>query len=212
MSMIENIDKLILSTGIRIGTNVKTKYMEQFIAKANEGVYMLDMSKTLERIDAAASFISRSLPKVVVCSTKDNAKTAVFKFCELTGATPMIGRFMPGTLTNPFLSMYIEPEVVLVSDPQADLQAVIEATNAGVPVIAIANTDNFASNVDLIIPANNRGRRAIAAVYWLLTLEVLSKKGLIEQRQFDTFIYKGSIYKVDDFETKLEEEGAEEQG
>jgi len=208
--MIKNIDKLILSAGIRIGTSVKTKYMERFIARASEGVYMFDMNKTLEHIDAAASMISRSLPNVVVCSSKDNAKVAVLKFCELTGATPIIGRFMPGTLTNPFLSTYREPDVVLVSDPQADLQAVVEATNAGVPVIAIANTDNFASNVDLIIPANNRGRRAIAAVYWLLTLEVLKRKESVEQGQFDTFIYKGNAYKVDDFETKLEE-GAEEQ-
>ncbi len=202
---IDNVEKLILTTGIRIGTNVKNKHMERFIAKSNEGVYMLDMSKTLERIDVAASFIARTLPKVAVCTSKEQASVAVNKFCELTGATPIVGRFMPGTFTNPFLSTYIEPEVVLVSDPQTDTQAIVEATNAGIPVIALANTDSPLSNIDLAIPSNNRGRRAIATIYWLLVLHILSKKGLIQEKQVDYFKCNGNIYKIDDFESKMEE-------
>ncbi len=62
----------------------------------------------------------------------------------------------------------MEPEIVLVTDPQADQQAVLESTRAGVPVIVIANSDNVTSLVDLVIPVNNRGRKALATVYWLL--------------------------------------------
>ena len=58
---------------------------------------------------------------------------------------------MPGTLTNPSLPYYIEPKLVLISDPQVDEQAIIEATNAGIPIIGIANTDNITSNLDMII-------------------------------------------------------------
>jgi small subunit ribosomal protein S2 len=197
----DNLEKMILSTGIRVGTPVKTKYMTPFIVRANpEGLYILDISKTLSRIDVAAKFIGRSaISKVAVTSAREYGKTPVEKFCELTGATRMLGRFMPGTFTNPSLPKYMEPEIVIVTDPQADHQAVLEATRAGVPVIGISNSDNVTSKVDLIIPANNRGRKALATVYWLLAREVLKKQGAI-QRDSEMKM------PIDDFETKLVEE------
>ena len=197
----DNLEKMILSTGIRVGTPVKTKFMSPFIVRANpEGLYILDISKTLTRIDVAAKFIGRAdISKIIVTSAREYGKTPVQKFCEATGASGIIGRFMPGTFTNPSLSSYMEPQVVIVTDPQADQQAVLEATRAGVPVVAIANSDNVTSNVDLVIPANNRGRKALATVYWLLTREVLKKQGKIKS-DADMKI------SIDDFETKLVEE------
>lgn len=199
----DNLEKMILSTGIRVGTPVKTKFMAPFIVKANpEGLYILDISKTLARVDVAAKFIGRaSISKVAVTSAREYGKTPVQKFCEITGATPILGRFMPGTFTNPSLPDYMEPEIVVVTDPQADQQAVLESTRAGVPVIAIANSDNVTSKVDVVIPANNRGRKALATVYWLLAREVLKKQGAIKSDS--EMLEKASI---DDFETKLVEE------
>jgi small subunit ribosomal protein S2 len=196
-----NLEKMILSTGIRVGTPVKTKYMTPFIVRANpEGLYILDISKTLSRIDVAAKFIGRSnISRVAVTSAREYGKTPVEKFCEFTGATGIFGRFMPGTFTNPSLPKYMEPEIVIVTDPQADQQAVIEATRAGVPVIAISNSDNVTSKVDLVIPANNRGRKALATVYWLLAREVLKKQGNIKSDN-------DMKVSIDDFETKLVEE------
>ncbi|MFL6397776.1 MAG: 30S ribosomal protein S2 [Nitrososphaeraceae archaeon] len=192
---------MILSTGIRVGTPVKTKYMTQFIVRANpEGLYILDISKTLAKIDVAAKFIGRAnISRVAVTSAREYGKTPVEKFCELTGATSIFGRFMPGTFTNPSLPKYMEPEIVIVTDPQADQQAVLEATRAGVPVIAISNSDNVTSKVDLVIPANNRGRKALATIYWLLAREVLKRQGTIKS---DSEMRMS----IDDFETKLVEE------
>ncbi len=197
----DNLEKMILATGIRVGTPVKTKFMTPFIVRANpEGLYILDISKTLSRIDVAAKFISRAdIARVAITSAREYGKTPVQKFCELTGAMSILGRFMPGTFTNPSLPAYMEPEVVVVTDPQADQQAVIEATRAGVPVIAISNSDNVTSKVDLVIPANNRGRKALATVYWLLAREVLKKQGKIKSDS-------GMPVSIDDFETKLVEE------
>jgi small subunit ribosomal protein S2 len=197
----DNLEKMILSTGIRVGTPVKTKYMSPFIVRANpEGLYILDISKTLARIDVAAKFIGRAnISMVAVTTAREYGKTPVEKFCQLTGATAIIGRFMPGTFTNPSLPRYLEPEIVLVTDPQADQQAVSEATRAGVPVIAISNSDNVTSKVDLVIPANNRGRKALATVYWLLAREVLKKQGTINSDSKMTM-------SINDFETKLVEE------
>ena len=194
----------IRTTGIRVGTQVKTKFMKSFITKANpEGLYMLDMDITLEKIQTAAKFINRLGPEnLIVCSSKQYAETPIEKFCEVHGSKKILGRFMPGTLTNPSLPYYIEPKIILISDPQADEQAITEATNAGIPVIGVANTDNITSNIDIIIPANNRGRKALAAVYWLLMREILVEKGVITKDD-------PTDYEIDDFETKIIEDEVE---
>ena len=191
------LKKKLLATGIRIGTQVKTKFMKQFITKANpEGLYMLNMNLILERIQISAKFINRvNAEKIIACSGKEYAITPIEKFCELTGAKKILGRFMPGTLTNPSLPYYIEPKLVLISDPQIDVQAIKEATNAGIPVIGVANTDNITSNMDLIIPANNKGRKSLATIYWLLAQEILLNAGKL------THVEKMK-YEIDDFETK----------
>jgi small subunit ribosomal protein S2 len=187
----EDMKKQIFSTGIRVGTEVKTKFMTPFITKASpEGLYMLDLDITLSRIQTAGRFIKKfDINRVVVYSGRSYCKTPIEKFCELTGAKMMLGRFMPGTLTNPSLPFYIEPQLIIISDPRVDSQAVTEATNAGIPVIGIANTDNITSKLDLIIPANNRGRKSLATVYWLLAREILQDSKAIK-------------YEIVDFETK----------
>ena len=200
----QDIKKKILSTGIRVGTQVKTKFMKPFITKASpEGLYMIDLDITLERIKTAAKFINRvGVDKVIVCSGREYANTPIEKFCETVGATEMLGRFMPGTLTNPSLPYYIEPKLLLISDPQVDEQAVTEATNAGIPVVGVANTDNITSKLDVVIPANNRGRKSLATVYWLLAREILIEKG--ELKETDSMKHE-----IDDFETKITEEAIE---
>ena len=202
---IPDIKKKVISTGIRVGTNVKTKFMRQFINQASpEGLYMLDIDQILARIKVAAKFINHfDIKKVIVCSGREYANMPVEKFCEITGAQMMLGRFMPGTLTNPSLPFYTEPQLIIVSDPEVDLQAVIEATNAGIPVLGIANTDNLTSNIDLIIPAKNRGRKALPTTYWLLSREILIQKGELTETQ-------GMKYEIDDFETKIKEVEEEE--
>ena len=199
-----DIKKKILTTGIRVGTQVKTKFMKSFITKASpEGLYMLDLDITLEKIKTAAKFINRlGTDKLIVCSGRQYAETPIEKFCEMLDSKKLLGRFMPGTLTNPSLPYYIEPKLVFISDPQVDEQAIIEATNAGIPVIGIANTDNITSNLDVIIPANNRGRKALATVYWLLVRQILIERGELKEEE-------SMKYEIDDFETKITEEEIE---
>ena len=199
-----DIKKKILSTGIRVGTQVKTKFMKPYITKASpEGLYMIDLDITLERIKVAAKFINRTdIEKVIVCSAREYAITPIEKFCEVTGAIEMLGRFMPGTLTNPSLPYYIEPKLLIISDPQVDSQAITEATNAGIPVIGVSNTDNITSKVDLVIPANNRGRKSLATIYWLLAHDILVERGELKEDE-------SLKYEIDDFETKITEEEIE---
>ena len=199
-----DIKKLIERSGLRVGTNVKTKFMKSFITKTtDEGLYMLDGDMTLEKIMTSAKFINRvGAENIIVCSGRQYAGIPIEKFCEMTGAKHHLGRFMPGTLTNPSLPYYIEPKIVFISDPEVDEQALIEATNAGIPVIGLSNTENITSKLDIIIPANNRGRRALATMYWLLVRQILIEKGELKGNE--------SMKKeIEDFEAKHTEEETE---
>ena len=189
-----DIKKKVISTGIRVGTQVKTKFMKQFIENASpEGLYMLNIDMTLEKIKTCAKFINRvGAENIIACSGRQYAGIPIEKFCEMTGAKQLLGRFMPGTLTNPSLPYYVEPKLILISDPEVDVQALIEATNAGIPIIGIANTDNVTSKLDVIIPANNRGRKSLATIYWLLVRQILIEKGELKENE-------SMKYEIDDF-------------
>lgn len=169
----------MLSAGIHIGTRMKTLDMEPFIYRVRpDGLFVLDVKKTDDRIRTTAKFLSRYEPsKIAVAATRLYAHEPVKMFCKLTGATPLIGRFIPGQLSNPQYKNRVDPEIILVSDPRADAQAVKEASKVGIPIVALCSTDNEFSGIDLVIPTNNKGRRALAVIFWLLARQVLRERG-----------------------------------
>jgi len=194
----------LLSAGIHIGTRMKAGDMEQFIYRVRpDGLFVLDVKKTDDRIRVAAKFLARFEPaKIAAAAARLYAQEPVRKFCEVTGATSVIGRFIPGLLSNPLYPNRIEPEVLIVSDPRADSQAVKEASSVGIPVVALCSTDNEFSGVDLIIPTNNKGRRALAVVYWLLARQVLRERGELSPD-------KDLPVTIEDFEAKISREEEE---
>lgn len=194
-------EKALLATGIRIGTPVRTKTMEAFTARPRpDGLHIIDYARTIERIDVAGKFIAATGAKnTVVYTSREHGAVAVQKFCELTGAMARIGRFMPGTFTNPLYPGHLDAELVVVADPMSDMQAMVEAAKLGVPVIAVCDTDNVTDDIDLVIPGNNRGRKAIAAIFWLLARSTLVRSGSLAEDQ-------AMKYGIEEFETKVEEE------
>ncbi|MEM0340892.1 MAG: 30S ribosomal protein S2 [Acidilobaceae archaeon] len=171
--------------GVIIGTQICTKFMRRFTYKVlPEGFYLLDIAKVDERLRIAARFLARFEPsKIVVVSTRIYAQKPAEMMCKYVGCKAITGRIVPGTFTNPKLSYYVEPEVVLVSDPRTDKQALIEASKARIPVVAFLDTDNKIEMVDLVIPANNRGRKSLALLYWILTREILRNRGVLGVHQ-----------------------------
>jgi len=171
--------EILLSAGVHIGTRIKTKDMEPFIYKVRpDGLFVLDMEQMNERIKVVARFLSRlDLSRVVVASSKRYGRNPVEKFCEMLGCRPYIGRFTSGAFTNPEYADFFEPVAVIVTDSLADQQIVEEASQIGIPVVALCSTDNSLKNVDLVIPVNNKGRRSLAIVYWLLVREIMRERG-----------------------------------
>ena len=182
-----------LGAGVHIGTQQKTTDMSRFIHRVRtDGLYVLDISMTDERIRTAANFLAGYDPEqILVASSRQYGRFPAEKFADAVGARARTGRFIPGTLTNPTYDGYIEPDVVVVTDPIGDSQAVKEAITVGIPVIAMCDSNNTTSNVDLVVPTNNKGRKALSVVYWLLANETLDHRGA------------DSFYALEDFESAL---------
>ncbi|MFH1424180.1 MAG: 30S ribosomal protein S2 [archaeon] len=186
---------IYLAAGVHIGTQRKLNDMKKFIYKVRaDGLSVLDIGTIDKRIGIVANFLAQYTPeKIVVVCARDVGKRPAKKFAEMIGATPIITRFMPGSLTNPDYEKYFEPEVMFVADPGADKQAVLEALKMNMPIVALCDTNNMTQHLDVILPVNNKGKKSLALVYWLLAREVLKKQGKIKKD--DEFKVK-----VEDFE------------
>ncbi|AIY90636.1 30S ribosomal protein S2 [Geoglobus acetivorans] len=183
-----------LAAGVHIGTQIKTGDMKKFIYKVRpDGLYVLDIRILDERLKLAGKFLAKYTPaKILAISARQYGQKPVIMFSKVTGADYVIERFVPGTLTNPAIKEYREPDVIIVTDPAIDKQAVEEATDIGIPVVALCDTNNSLANVDFVIPTNNKGRKALALVYWILAREVLRNRG-----------FKEFTYSVEDFEAEI---------
>ena len=168
-----------LAAGVHIGTQQKTEDMKRFVYRVRaDGLYVLDVKATDERIRIAAKFLSKFDPaRMLVVSARQYGQFPATMFAKVTGAKSVVGRFIPGTLTNPEYRDFVEPDVVVVTDPIGDSQAVKEAVDVGVPVIAMCDTNNMTTYIDIVIPTNNKGRKALALIYWLLAKEIAKLRG-----------------------------------
>jgi small subunit ribosomal protein S2 len=170
-----------LSAGMHIGTKQQTEKMKKFVYKTrDDGLAVLDLQTMDLRMKTAANFLSK-FERIVVVSRKSIAFKAVKKFAEVTNAKSITGRFLPGIITNPSFREYHEPDVLIVTDPSVDGQAVKEAIRMRVPIVALCDTINEINGIDYIIPVNNKGRKAIAMTYFILAKEILKARGIIKE-------------------------------
>ena len=168
-----------LTCGVHIGTKQKSKDMEPYVYKVrDDGLRILNVNMTSEKVVEAAQFLKDFDPKdVLVVSARQYGWKPATKFAESCGFECIAGRFTPGRLTNPEMRFFIEPKIIVLTDPAADAQAFREATNIKIPVIAMCDSNNLTTNVDIVIPGNNKGRRSLALIYWLLSREILRIRG-----------------------------------
>jgi len=192
------------ASGMYIGMKQRTAQMKEFIYRIRpDGLSVLDIPKIDHRIRVAAKMVARSR-NVLVVSRKSLAQEPIKKFGEVTGASFVIGRFMPGTLTNPSYKKFVEADLIFISDPQTDHQALKEAVDARIPVIAVCDSYNDTKDVDVVIPCNNKGARSLVTLFWLLAREVLKERGEISSDEE----YK---YKIEDFANGMQlDEGYKE--
>jgi len=190
----------MLACHVHIGTRNLDLSMEQYVWKRRaDGIYIIDLKKTWEKLVLAARLIVTvdNPADVVLLSARPYGQRAILKFAKFTGANAIAGRYTPGTFTNQIQKAYIEPRILVVNDPRTDHQPLRESSYVNLPAIAFAHTDANVRYVDCAIPANNKGKNAIGLMYWLLAREVLYLRGSVtcnRQRPWDTmvdlFIYR----------------------
>jgi len=190
-----------LASGVHIGTQQKTGDMKKFIYQARpDGLYLLDIKMMDERLRIAARFLANYDPaSILVVSAREYGHHPISMFAKVTGAKAIAERFIPGTLTNPGTAYFVEPFILVVTDPMTDEQALTEGVSTGIPIVALCDANNSTSNIDLVIPTNNKGRKALATVYWLLAREMLRERHSKEGNE-DEFIFD---YTANDFEAEI---------
>jgi small subunit ribosomal protein SAe len=202
----------LLAAQCHLGSKNLQVHMEPYLWKTRaDGVNVLNIGKTWEKIVLAARIIVAidNPADICVISARPYGQRAVLKFAAHTGATPIAGRFTPGSFTNYITRSFKEPRLIIVTDPRTDAQAIKEASYVNIPVIALCDTDSPTEYVDVAIPTNNKGRHAIGTVWWLLAREVLRLRGTIYNREtpWDTMV---DLYFYRDPEAEAEEKVEEE--
>jgi len=174
-----------LKAGIHIGTKFKTKHMEKFIYKArSDGLFVLNLQKIDERLKLAANMLANYAPEdIVVVSRRENGWDAVRLFGKYTGARVFAGRYPPGILTNPQLEIFTEAKIILATDAWPDRNAINDALKVGIPVIALCDTNNQANGIDLVVPCNNKGKKSLGLLFWLLAREYLKTRSGVELKE-----------------------------
>jgi len=177
----DDITKMLAAT-VHIGSDNSETTMEQYVfKKKNDGINIINLKKTWEKILLAARAIAavENPADVFVCASRPYTQRAVLKFARYVNCSSVAGRFTPGAFTNQIQAAFREPRLLVISDPRSDQQPITEGSYANVPVIAFCNIDSPTKFIDIAIPCNNKSPHSIGLMWWMLAREVLRLRGSI---------------------------------
>jgi small subunit ribosomal protein S2 len=172
-----------LKTGTHIGTKFRTKHAEKFIFKVNpDGLAILDVQQIDKRLETAGKFLAKYEPgEIVITGRRENVWRPIKAFAKVIGCKEYAGRYKAGVITNPNLNDFIEPKILIVTDPWLDKNAIHDAFETGIAIIGCIDSNNTLNNIDFAIPCNNKGDKAIGAILWVLANQYLKERGQIKK-------------------------------
>ncbi len=178
------------AAGVHIGTKIRTKQMMPFVYKVNpNGLCTLNLAEIDKRLQLASKMISKyKAEDIVIVCRRENGWKAAKAFARHTGSKVFTGRYPAGIITNPNLATFFEPKLIVVADPFPDKNAVHDALLAGIPLIAMCDTNNTTENIDYIIPCNNKGSKSLGLIFWILATQYLKDRNEPAELSQDDFI------------------------
>jgi len=179
----DDLTKMLAAT-THIGSDNSETTMEQYIfKKKTDGINIINLKKTWEKLLLAARAIAavENPQDVFVFASRPYAQRAVLKFARYVGCSSIAGRFTPGAFTNQIQAAFREPRLLLISDPRADHQSVTEGSYANIPVMAFCNVDSPTKFIDIAVPCNNKSPQSLGLMWWFLAREVLRLRGSISR-------------------------------
>jgi small subunit ribosomal protein SAe len=209
--------KLMLTARVHQGSKNCDPNMRRYVWRRDQskGTHIIHLGKTWEKLMLAARVIVaiENPEDVVAISARPYGQRAVFKFAQYTGCAYVGGRYTPGTFTNQIQRDFLEPRLLIVTDPLTDNQPILEASYVNLPVVSFCDTDAPLDHVDIAIPCNNKSKHSIGLMYWLLAREVRRMRGQISRNEkwdimVDLFMHREA--EVDTEKTAVTETEVEE--
>ena len=156
--------KQLLEAGVHFGHQTRrwNPKMAPYIFTERNGIYIIDLQKTVKKIDEAYSFMMQAAATgrpILFVGTKKQAHAAIQEEATRCGMYFVNERWLGG-----IKEMKGMPAAMFVVDPKKEKIAVKEAKILGIPVIGIVDTNCDPDDVDYVIPANDDAIRAVRLI------------------------------------------------
>ena len=167
-----------IKCAVHLGTKVITPHMRKYVYKRRaDGLAVINTAIIDDKLREAVSFISKYKPEEIYIVCKREAGwPAVKKFEEVTGIKAFTKKYPPGLTTNLVLDNFIEFEMTIICDPWIDKNALVDTVRLKKPVLGLCDTNNFTTGVSKLIPCNNKSKKSIGCVLFILAREYCKSK------------------------------------
>lgn len=207
--------KQLLEAGVHFGHQTRrwNPKMAEYIFTERNGIYIIDLQKTVKKVDEAYFFVREVAANggdVLFVGTKKQAMDSIKEEAQRSGQYYVNARWLGGMLTNfktirkridrlnqlskmesdgtfdvlpkkeviklrgemEKLEKYLGgiknmkkiPGALFIVDPRKERNAIAEARNLGIPVVAIVDTNCDPDEVDYVIPGNDDAIRAVKLI------------------------------------------------
>ncbi len=178
-----------IKCAVHLGTKVITPHMRKYVYKRRaDGLAVINTSLIDKKLRDAIDFLLNYEPKDIYLACKREAGwNSVEKFSEATGIRIFTKKYPPGITTNLELEDFFETELTIICDPWIDKNALNDTAKLGKPVMSLCDTNNFTTNVTKIIPCNNKSKKSIGCVLFILARAYCESKKIPFEYQLEDF-------------------------